>query len=358
MAPFDAVAANPAVAAVAEAAMGDSFTLERQQLELDVSFAPRQVKGRTTLTIVPDTPQLRQIVLHCRQLTPTRITLDGEIAAFFYANLHHHLTLYPGSGLPQYHMVRNRIKRHTEDREDELVIVVPHRLALRPRQPADATADESPADGYAPLRLEIEFELTDFRDALHFVGLEDGDARFPHAYTRNSPFPGSASCLFPCIDDGEQRTLFELSIRYPRTLGDALTKTPLAVPATDKTDSIMLDADQVDLCAEDRAIEMQVVCSGTLTDDVRVGLLSPAHMPELTRSRLWTRRMPRARRPRSTAARIPFSPSTLASSSAPSSTSTCPNTAIRSTTSAWVKTQLKCTPFVCRARKMRSATAA
>ncbi|KAI8940036.1 hypothetical protein NX059_003758 [Plenodomus lindquistii] len=273
MAPFEP-------AAIADdASMGDSFTLNRQQIELDVSFAPRKVQGRTVLEIQPDKPQLRQITLNCRQLVPTSIKIDGQTAAFKYSNLHQHLTLYPGNGLGQYHIIKNRIKRHLEDRDDELVIYVPQSVKVREVKPSEAgMADDAQGIFYATLKLEIEYELNDFRDALHFAGVEDGDLRFPHAYTRNSPFPGTASCLFPCIDDGEQRTIFEVSIRYPRTLGDALSKNareqvaeaPGVTNGVEKADSVMLDADDdhVDLSEEEKAMEMQVICSGTLTDDI------------------------------------------------------------------------------------------
>ncbi|KAJ6282435.1 transcription initiation factor tfiid subunit tsm1 [Bipolaris maydis] len=277
--------------AMDDASSGDSFTLLKQQLELDFSFAPRRVKGLTTLDIQPDQAQLRDITLNCRQLRPTSIRIQGEKAAFSYSNLHQRLTLYPGTGLEQYHFVKQRIARHTSGAEDELVITVPDKVRIREVKPSEAgMTDDAPGTFYAPLKLEIEYELDDFRDALHFVGVEDGDARFPHAYTRNSSFPGTASCLFPCIDDGETRCIFEVSIRYPRTLGDALSKpsppnanpnVPLA-DGVDKADSVMLDVDdeQADLSEEEKAMEMQVICSGTLTDDI----LDPADPARKTAS--------------------------------------------------------------------------
>ncbi|XP_014560027.1 hypothetical protein COCVIDRAFT_23795 [Bipolaris victoriae FI3] len=277
--------------AMDDASSGDSFTLLKQQLELDFSFAPRRVKGLTTLDIQPDQAQLRDITLNCRQLRPTSIRIQGEKAAFSYSNLHQRLTLYPGTGLEQYHFVKQRIVRHTSGAEDELVITVPDKVRIREVKPSEAgMTDDAPGTFYAPLKLEIEYELDDFRDALHFVGVEDGDARFPHAYTRNSSFPGTASCLFPCIDDGETRCIFEVSIRYPRTLGDALSKpsppnaNPNGPPAdgVDKADSVMLDVDdeQADLSEEEKAMEMQVICSGTLTDDI----LDPADPARKTAS--------------------------------------------------------------------------
>jgi transcription initiation factor TFIID subunit 2 len=265
-------------ATTGEASAGDTFRLISQQLELDVSFSPRLVKGKTTLDIVPDKPQLREIKLNARQLKPTRIQIEGQTATFRYSNLHQRLTLYPGTGLEQYHYTKNRIKRHVEEGEDELVVRLPETVKIREIKAAEAgAAADAQGTFFAPLKLEIEYILDDFRDGMHFVGVEDGDARFPHAYTRNSPFPGSASCLFPCLDDGETRCPFDVSIRYPRTLGDALGKNPPPVTGgqaqtdgEEKADSVMADADddQADLSEEEKAMEMQVICSGVLTDDV------------------------------------------------------------------------------------------
>ena len=290
------MAPNELADVAADASSGGSFTLLKQQLELDFSFAPRRVKGLTTLDIQPDKAHLRDITLNCRQLRPTSIKIEGEKAAFSYSNLHQRLTLYPGTGLEQYHYAKERIARHTQGAEDELVITVPDKVKIREVKPSEAgMTDDAQGTFYAPMKLEIEYELDDFRDALQFVGVEDGDARYPHAYTRNSSFPGAASCLFPCIDDGETRCLFDVSIRYPRTLGDALSKSNAQVQAqaqgVEKADSVMLDADddQVDLSEEEKAMEMQVICSGTLTDDVSIDLLY------LARSKL-TFKDPRSRR--------------------------------------------------------------
>ena len=265
-------------AAADDASTGDTFQLLKQQLELDISFSPRQVKGKTTLEILPEKSQLRDIILNARQLKPTRILIEGQKTSFNYSNLHQRMTLYPGTDLGQYHFAKDRLKRHVDESEDELVVHLPESVKIREVKPEEAgQAIDAQGTFYAPLRVEIEYILDDFRDALHFAGVEDGDSRFPHAYTRNSPFPGTASCLFPCIDDGETRCPFDVSIRYPRTIGDALSKTSTATTThqaltngADKADSVMADADDdaADLSEEEKAMEMQVICSGVLTDDV------------------------------------------------------------------------------------------
>src|SRR5690242_8441590 len=266
-----------------DASTGDTFTVLKQSLELDISFRPRRVVGKTVLDIQPRKGQFREIVLNCRQLKPTRICIDGQTAGYSYSNLHERLTLYPGTGLEQYHFAKDRIARHLDPKSpaDELVVFVPDRVKIREVRPEEVGELES-AQGvfYAPLKLEIEYVLDDFRDALHFVGVEDGDARYPHAFTRNSPFPGTASCLFPCIDDGTRKCLFDIAVRYPRTVGEALRKATAPALASadgqalasgvDKADSVMTDIDDElgDLSAEERAMEMQVICSGSLTDDI------------------------------------------------------------------------------------------
>jgi transcription initiation factor TFIID subunit 2 len=272
------------IAAPDDASTGDAFQLLKQQLELDVSFCPRQVKGKTTLDILPGKARLRELTLNARQLKPTSIKIEGHTASFSYSNLHQRMTLYPGTDLGQYHYAKDRIQRHVNESEDELVIYLPDSVKIREVKPEEAG---QPVDAlgtfYAPLKVEIEYILDDFRDGLHFAGVEDGDSRFPHAYTRNSPFPGTASCLFPCIDDGETRCPFDMSIRYPRTMGDALSKhsaaagTPQVLAnGTEKADSVMSDADDdAGFSEEEKAMEMQVICSGVLTDDVSSPVAAP-----------------------------------------------------------------------------------
>lgn len=255
-----------------------AFTVQSQTLEFDFSFCPRSVKGKTTIEIQPQSSSLREIHLSCRQLTPTRVKVQGREAAFNYANLYDRLALYPGTSIQQYHFPQQRLRRHEDGVAEELVIFVPDRMRIKEiRQPG------SQDSAFESLLVEIEYTLDDFRDAVYFAGIEDGDSRYPHCYTRNSPFPGTASCLFPCVDDGSTRCPFDVSVRYPRTVGDALCKTSGAETTTQtngarKADSVMSESDDDpnDLTEEEKAMEMIVICSGLLTDEVRFPLLETA----------------------------------------------------------------------------------
>ncbi|KAF2795808.1 hypothetical protein K505DRAFT_359839 [Melanomma pulvis-pyrius CBS 109.77] len=265
-----------------------AFTVLKQKLELDFSFSPRRVKGKTTIDIQPQVAHLRTIQLNCRQLEPTSVKVEGRVAHSNYSNLYQRLGLYPGTGIEQFHLPKKRLEQHTSGEESELVITIPDRVKIKAVKPEDAIVDQDAlASGfstlgeglYAPIKVEIEYILKDFRDALHFAGVEDGDGRYPHVYTRNSPFPGIASCFFPCVDDGITKCIFDIAIRYPRTIGDARSKERPAPAATNgnlqvngasKADSVMSDAndDQDDMSEEEKAMEMSVICSGELTDDI------------------------------------------------------------------------------------------
>lgn len=247
-----------------------AFAVLNQRLELDFSFCPQSVKGKTTIEIQPQSPKLREIQLNCRQLKPTRITVKGVDAAFHYNDLYDRLSLYPSTDIHQYHFPQNRLRSHERGEAEELVILLPEKMRIK-----DLRLPGSPEAMCETLEVEIEYTLDDFRDAVHFVGVEDGDMRYPHVYTRNSSFPGMASSLFPCVDDGTTRCNFDVSVRYPRTMGDALCRNPRAngQPQTNgahKADSVMSDSDEDhnDLTEEEKALEMSVICSGVLTDEV------------------------------------------------------------------------------------------
>lgn len=266
----------------------DGFSVLKQKLQLDFSFFPRLVKGKATLEIQPKNEHLRYISLNCRQLRITRIQVEGYDAtrAAFYANLYDRLDLYEGNDIYQYNLIKERLRRHRDGQAPELEVVVPDQVKIRRMNPNDATADQIAAnafgangeDLYTPIQVEIEYELENPRDGLHFVGVEAGDPRYPHVFTRNSLYPGSASCLFPCVDDGATKVIFDVSVRYPRTLGDLYGKhRRLMESANDtvvgarspKADSVMCDLDDdIELSDEERAMEVAVICSGELTDDI------------------------------------------------------------------------------------------
>lgn len=252
-------------------ALVSAFTVESQRLELDFNFCPRLVKGKTAITIQPQSPKLREIQLSCRQLRPTRVRIlnagKWRDVGFDYHDQYDHLDLAPTMDIHQHHFLRNRLAGHEMGLVEELKITLPSGMAVEERREGTALVCK-------PLVVEIEYTLNNFRDGLHFVGVDENDARYPHVYTRNTLVPGFASCLFPCVDDGSTRIPFELSVRYPRTVGDALCKSTAAerrslANGTAKADSVVNGSDDDrELSEEERGLEMRAVCSGELTDTV------------------------------------------------------------------------------------------
>ena len=110
-------------------------------------------------------------------------------------------------------------------------------------------------------KITIPFSNKQPRDGVHFVGVDALDSRFPHMYTRHSIQPGTAACIFPCMDDHGSRCDWKLSIKYPRTLGDALQQ-PLAT----QSQASPVDR-EILLAEEDKLRELSVVCSGFLMEE-------------------------------------------------------------------------------------------
>ncbi len=142
---------------------------------------------------------------------------------------------------------------------------------------------------FTPFTIYAEYTIERIRDGMHFVGWEDGDLRYPHAYSSNSLFPGSACCLFPCIDDISSRCTWEFSIKCSRTLGDALESTTngqggknangvnglkephnsASINGFHKDHEMMIDGDDGSRFSdENKTLDLSVICSGDITDEV------------------------------------------------------------------------------------------
>ncbi|KAK2009074.1 hypothetical protein LZ32DRAFT_650112 [Colletotrichum eremochloae] len=155
---------------------------------------------------------------------------------------------------------------------------VPKRPLLKIRVSSMAPNEplESELMGSREFRVTIPFKTKLVRDGFQFVGVDPGDLRYPHAFTRHSIEPGTASCIFPCIDDPGQLPTWTMAVKVPRTLGDALWQ-PLATQrangnANNNRDRGLANQSRSDrdfaLTEEDKLLEMTVVCSGSLSDEI------------------------------------------------------------------------------------------
>ncbi|THX26989.1 hypothetical protein D6D12_05813 [Aureobasidium pullulans] len=277
------------------------FSVVSQKVDLTVDFAKQVISGSTEITIQPEIKDLKTIRLNCRQARILSANVEGSKAQVNYSDPYQKIKLQGRTTAHQHEYLRNRIEGAIKQSPDpELALTIPSRVTIKelnsessstiardslkrqesdfPAQAETPTAShaQEPALRYAPLRVVIDFEVTSFRDGLHFVGFSDSDSRYPHLYTRNTLGPGAICSVFPCVDDATTRCMWEISIRCHKTLGDAFRKAPQTSPTetdvemtgTDQKDKKTRDEYLINLSEEEKSLDLSIVCSGEMTDDI------------------------------------------------------------------------------------------
>ncbi|KAI0158207.1 hypothetical protein GGR57DRAFT_39115 [Xylariaceae sp. FL1272] len=285
------------------------YVVLHQHVELEIDFREKRVYGRSHILVAPIAEDVTTIHIDARQCS---IDLDNVTVSNCPARATYHdpcdLFAIPESYIWSAGQWAQRQKRVTpllHHRRDE-VPVIAHDMACcqpldgalqvtlpSPEEVKAKNANASRADQQELLiqadgnvtgyRVSIPFELKNVNNGLHFVGVDEGDTRYPHVYTRHSVEPGTACSIFPCIDDPGCRNFWKVSITTPRTLGDALHQ-PLATQQHFKKVAANGSASrkrkfgqeepkppapyrEFGLTEEDKLLEMTVVCSGFLTGE-------------------------------------------------------------------------------------------
>ena len=285
------------------------FSISHQKVELDVDLPTRSLKGRTEIIVNPHSKDLRVIRLNCRQCALTRVSVNNKpCAGAVYEDPYSRATLPWKAGVHQYHMLQQRVEGQLKDPpEQELSIHLPKSLKIDELDPFSEEAQgivlsktlggskRDSRDGsltaidlaqsartgaeqtarFTPITLSIEYVVKKIRDGMHFVGWEDGDLRYPHAYSTNSLSPGAACCLFPCTDDLTSRCTWEISIKCQRTVGDALRSAPIpngqlhVNGVNGNHQSPTMSDKSSNFSDEDKARDLVVISTGDMTDEVR-----------------------------------------------------------------------------------------
>lgn len=298
------------------------FVVSHQQVELDVDFATQSLKGRTTLMVLPLSKDLREIKIDARQceIGDKEVLVNERVADFEYEDPMTAMDIpdYFVWGAQQHKQMRERLAPLIKDSRANglLAITIPKGVRIEEVDPYSANAASEvtqraaaasaarsssialdgtnagplsavsmvtpktvaeQAGNFQPLLVSISFTTKRFRDGLHFVGLGEGDTRFPHVYTKHSMDPGIASCIFPCIDDPAMRCTWEISVKCSRTLGDALRKQPVPRAHMQNLPHLLhkkglandqfplpVEYQEIPLSDEEKLLEMTIVCSGDL----------------------------------------------------------------------------------------------
>lgn len=285
-------------------AVGTGFSVVHQKVELDIDLLARRLKGRTEITVNPHFKELKSVRLNCRQCDIKKVTANNRACPnYVYEEPYGKAALRWEAGVYQHHMLRKKVEPQLKTPpEEELVINLPKSVKIEDLDPfsfeastgtglrssvslkddglgevTSARTAVEPDRRYTPVTIAIDFATSHIRDGMHFVGWEDEDLRYPHAYTKSSPSPGSICCLFPCVDNLAARCTWELSVKCPKTLGDAFT-----LPQSNMINStrdhanggsnsavgLPAESSPVKMNEEDKALELAVVCTGDLTDEV------------------------------------------------------------------------------------------
>lgn len=282
------------VAAALEEIVYEPYTVVEQRVHLDFNFQAKQVQGMTMIKIFHtggDEPEFVNIDARQCEIDLDSITVNYQKVKARYRDPYEFMDTPKGFdwSVQQHHLRTKRMRRLQPNMRGDLpmtgretkgcqpangalrVWLKPEKIVLKPVQTPGAAGPQEPIEPHT-FKIEIPFRITHVRDGFHFVGVDDGDTQYPHVYTRHSVEPGYASCLFPCVDDRTRVRQWEISLKFPRTVGDAL-KQPLASqvaglssssstrPAASRTQHSHREFETTE---EDKLLDMTAICSGTL----------------------------------------------------------------------------------------------
>ena len=275
------------------------FTVIQQEVELDVDFKSQKLTGRATITIEPLTKDLKSVVLGCKALDVTKISVaDRPVEVLKYRDWYAGFKVRQDYGVHQYHQIRENISEALqEDPTPNLVIAFPKQVRIQDVNTNDVAATRSAhldtvteaamannlEEGEAmflPITIVVEYTVENSRDGLQWVGLRNGDARYPHVYTCASSLPGSLPCfIFPYLGSPTTKYSWKVTITCPRTLGDVSRQPEASLQNSDTltngvehhdSDAMDVDAHQNEflqnLTNEEKSRDMLAICSGVMED--------------------------------------------------------------------------------------------
>lgn len=265
----------------------ERFNVVSQTVHLDLRFREKQIHGTVTLVIFKVASDLEYITLDARQceIDKDAVTVNKQKVRVEYEDPYELLDTPEGYSWSarQHHLRASRMKPLQPTPRAELPVSAreaagcqppvgslkiwlkpelkpdKRKIRLTAQTPGLASGQSTAAE---TCEVTIPYKITNVRDGLHFVGVEDGDERYPHAYTRHSVEPGYASSLFPCVDDRTRLARWMISLTFPKTMADALGQTLASHPEAPANVQDLKGG--LSLTEEDKLLEMTAVCSGTL----------------------------------------------------------------------------------------------
>ncbi|KAM7219190.1 hypothetical protein V8F06_005487 [Rhypophila decipiens] len=280
----------------------EPFIVIRQEVDLEVDFQNKSIKGTSTIHLFLNHDKIDEVLFDARQcnIDLDNVTVDGVRTRATYSDPYGALDApdHWQIGAAQHHVMKKRMQHLTPLERPDVPIVkrVPHLLGCVPADGSLVVSLNPPEEFKAEprrklviktsrvekdalqeeqggIKISIPFTSKNIRDGLQFVGVDNMDMKYPHVYTRHSIEPGTAACIFPCIDDPGSRHPWRISIKFPKTLGEAFPEPPPA----QNTELAPLNSNRkrkadepppspsgrhLTLSEEDKMLDMTVICSG------------------------------------------------------------------------------------------------
>ncbi|KAI1392709.1 uncharacterized protein F4822DRAFT_391854 [Hypoxylon trugodes] len=281
------------------------YVVFNQNVDIEIDFAQKRVHGRSDILIVP-TADVSEVYIDARQceIDVAQITVSNcEVQATYQDPCEwiqtpkHYEWSAPQWGIRKHRMepLLHHRRKEVSALDHDLKCCTPLNGSIKVKLPSkdevlqknrnSQKSDQQdillhPDGTIGGYRIRIPFKLRNVNDGFQFVGVDEADTRYPHVYTRHSIEPGTASAIFPCIDDPGSRNSWRISITLPRTLGDVFRQpTPAQQQQSKGSNGVNgihkrkhndeeLRPKDVPLAEEDKMLDMTVVCSGNLTGEV------------------------------------------------------------------------------------------
>lgn len=282
--------------------------LFQHDVEIEIDFARQQVHGRSILTLCFSDDDVAEVHIDARQfeIDVSQITVSNCKAEASYSDpcdlikppknyllSASHWPIMKHRIQPLQLHPRKEVSALDHDLKGSTCLIGSIRIKLPSKDeivqknknlPRSVQSTLGVIDGKVSAYVfSIPFKSKKTSDGYHFVGCNERDIRYPHVYTRHSYGPGTASAIFPCIEDPNSRTSYKLSITCPRTLGDAFRRPPATQHPKglgdfnasrkrkrneETSQEYENDGGWIELTEEDMMLDLTVVCAGILTGEV------------------------------------------------------------------------------------------
>lgn len=270
------------------------YSVTHQKLTLDLDFQKRAVNGDVVINVQPNTNTLRTLRFNLRQCKISRITVNNVVAQrpnWSFSDPYQNYKLHTKGSVYQHHVVWHKIRSSLQvPPEEELTIELPEGVVVEESGPfnpesssqastrqangaaeADLTTasaqvlNDSSISRYKALVIRIEYRLENIRDGFHYISPGASTKKFPCFYSLKGYQPGTASSAFPCIDSINSRCSWDIVVKCPTTLANAM-KPSNATADLQKLNLSDYGAQVPGIDRDDK--DMVVVCSGDLTDEI------------------------------------------------------------------------------------------